>query len=140
MSTELRFTAILACHFVTPSLQADPVDAITLRGAVRAAEEFLLERGYGTERSCPDGLRYKDQAGEYDMQPHCQAYSASEVEAYAETESFWRVFFRKVPPSVHDGLETYRVVHVCRAGAEPESVVTLHDVELLLDKEATILR
>ena len=142
MNTVLRFVAILACQVIAGPLWADAVDTATLQGAVRAAEQFLLDNGYGTERSCPADLRYKDQIGEFDMQPHCRDYNASEVKAYAvlETEVFWRVFFRKIPPLIHEGVETYRIVHVYRDWAQPDSPVRLYDIEFSLDPEATLLR
>ena len=142
MSTVLRFAAILLCQAFVKPLWADPLDTTTAQGAVRAAEQFLLDNGYGTARACPDDLRYKDELGEFDMQPHCRDYDASEVEAYAvlETEILWRVFFRKIPRLIHDGVENYRIVHVYRDRAQPDSPVKLHDVELGLAPEATILQ
>lgn len=142
MRTVLRCAVILLCQVFVRPLWADSVDTTTLQGAVRAAEQFLLDNGYGTERLCPVDLQYKDELGEFDMQPHCRDYNASEVEAYAvlEIEIFWRVYFRKIPPLIHDGVEIYRIVQVYRDGAQPDSPVKLHDVEFALDPDATILQ
>lgn len=142
MTFRKSLAAILLGAFCIGTVEAQEDDTETLNGAVQAAEQFILSNALSSERMCPDELRYQDNIGEFDLQPHCRIYTASEAEAFAvlETEIFWRVYFRKVPPSVTRGIESFRVVQVYRESLLADPPAHLHDIELDLDANAVILR
>jgi hypothetical protein len=123
-------------------VKVEAMDAESREDAVRAAEQFIRDGHYDTPRRCPEELARLDAQGLYDMQPHCQHYAAAEQHAFAvqETELFWAVYFRKVPPTCHGKEESFRVVQVFRSAFSTGPRVVLKDIELSLQKEAEVLR
>jgi hypothetical protein len=121
---------------------ARAMDAESREDAVKVAEQFIRDGHYDTARKCPEELARLDAQGHYDMQPHCQHYAAAEPHAFAvqETEIFWVVYFRKVPPTCHEGEESLRVVQVFRSSFPTGPRVILKDIELSMSKEAEVLR
>jgi hypothetical protein len=132
---------LLAALFAFGTADAFALDTESREGAVEAAEQFIREGKYDTARRCPEKLTRLDAQKLYDMQPHCRHYAASEGNAHAvqETEIFWLIFFRKVPPSCYEGDESFRVVQVFRHTFPSGSRVQLKDVELFLPREAVTL-
>lgn len=121
---------------------AEALDAESQPEAIKAAERFIRENGYDTARKCPDELAEREAKGFYDMQPPCQHYAASEARAFAvlETEIFWRVYFRNVPPDCYPEGESFRIVEVFRASFPDGPRVWLKDIEQSLDHDAVRLR
>jgi hypothetical protein len=87
-------------------------------------------------------MRRREDQGLYDMQPPCRQYQASEPVAFAalDVDEMVRVFFRKVPPDIENGSESFRVVEVFSADSEIGAAVVLKDIELYLPEGATILQ
>lgn len=104
--------------------------------AIRTAEKFIVSEGYSIKRKCPNRLQKLDDQGSYDMQRHCKDYDASEAKAFAilNADIFWRLYFRKNPSEVVYGHESFRIVQISL-----EHGTKLHDIELTIDKEATII-
>lgn len=105
--------------------------------AIEVAEEFIVSNGYSSKRVCPAELQKLDDSDQYEMQPNCSAYEASERKAYAvlNVGIFWRVYFRKSPSETYDGKEIFRVIQIY-----PEHGARLHDVELSIDKNALLVK
>jgi hypothetical protein len=141
MPSLYRITLVLTVFTAAGIGKASAIDSESRVGAVRAAEQFIRDRGYDTARQCPEDLARLDAQGLYDMQPHCQHYAASEAHAFAvdEADIFWRVYFRKVPPSCYKEGESFRVVEVFRLSFPTGPRVVLKDIELFLPEEAIVL-